>query len=141
MERLIEEQAAATAERFRSSDKSVETALIQADKAVQAALLAAEKAVNKAENASERRFESVNEFRAQLADQASTFIPRSEAEARISALGTLVSANSDKIDQLAARVNASEGGGQGRQQAIGYFVIAGTLIVGVVGVIIALLAQ
>ena len=53
---------------------------IDQDRAVQAALNAAEKAVTKAETASEKRFDAVNEFRAQLADQAQTFIPRAEAE-------------------------------------------------------------
>lgn len=59
---------------------------IDQDRAVQAALNAAEKAVTKAENASEKRFDAVNEFRAQLADQAATFMPRSEAELQFSNL-------------------------------------------------------
>jgi len=53
--------------------------------AMSAALAAAEKAVIKAENASEKRFESVNEFRAALTDLTATFIPRAEAENRIAA--------------------------------------------------------
>lgn len=46
--------------------------------AVAAALVSAEKAVDKAEAATGNRFEAVNEFRAQLADQASRFLPRVE---------------------------------------------------------------
>lgn len=48
-------------------------------------------AVLKAEDASEKRFESVNEFRAQLNDQATTFVTRRELEAV-----------SEKIDRLTA---------------------------------------
>jgi hypothetical protein len=55
--------------------------------------LAADRAVAKAEAASERRFESVNEFRATLADQATQLMPRAEAEARILALA-------DKLSEL-----------------------------------------
>lgn len=47
---------------------------------------AVREAVSKAESATERRFDSVNEFRAQLGDQAATFLPRSEAEARLRGL-------------------------------------------------------
>ena len=57
-----------------------------AEKSVSVALESAEKAVTKAEMANEKRFDSVNEFRAQLRDQASTFIPRPEAEQRMSQL-------------------------------------------------------
>lgn len=56
------------------------------DKAVTAALQAAKEATTKAERAAERRFESVNEFRQQLSDQAAHFMPRAEAEQRIKTL-------------------------------------------------------
>lgn len=42
------------------------------------ALAASEKAIIKAEIANEKRFENVNEFRATLADQQNTLLPRSE---------------------------------------------------------------
>jgi len=44
-----------------------------------AALAASEKAIEKAERANEKRFESVNEFRATLTDQAARFITRKDA--------------------------------------------------------------
>lgn len=56
------------------------------EKAVTAALQAQKEAVIKAETAAERRFESVNEFRQQLSDQAVTFMPRREAEQRLGVL-------------------------------------------------------
>lgn len=47
------------------------------------ALESADKATAKAETATEKRFDSVNEFRAQLKDQSATFIPRIEVEQRL----------------------------------------------------------
>jgi hypothetical protein len=63
---------------FLAQQTAMRTAFDAADKAVAAALESAEKAVVKAETAAEKRFESVNEFRAQLTDQAATFISRQE---------------------------------------------------------------
>lgn len=56
------------------------------EKAVSAALQAAKEAVTKAETAAEKRFDSVNEFRQQLSDQAASFMPRREAEQRLGVL-------------------------------------------------------
>lgn len=56
------------------------------EKAVSAALQAQKEAVTKAEVAAEKRFESVNEFRQQLSDQAASFMPRREAEQRLGVL-------------------------------------------------------
>jgi phosphopantetheinyl transferase (holo-ACP synthase) len=54
--------------------------------AVSDALQAAKEAVTKAEHATERRFESVNEFRSTLSDQAAQLMPRTEAQARFETL-------------------------------------------------------
>ena len=78
------------------------------DKAVQAALQATKEAVLKAEVATEKRFESVNEFRAQLADQSSNLMPRSEYTVQHKAL-------EDKISELTDRFNQSEGANKGSQ--------------------------
>lgn len=48
-------------------------ALAATKEAVSVAMSASEKAVAKAETSAEKRFESINEFRAQLADQQATF--------------------------------------------------------------------
>lgn len=63
----------------------------------------ADRAVSKAEFASEKRFESVNEFRATLSDQAASLMTRSEGEAKINAL-------SDRIQDLKGRVDVGDGG-------------------------------
>lgn len=63
-----------------AAKEAVNAALAAAKEAVQAALAGQEKAVQKAEAAADKRFEGVNEFRGQLADQQRTFIPRQEVE-------------------------------------------------------------
>lgn len=64
----------------------IEQRLDSMDKALTAALQATKEAIQKAETATEKRFESVNEFRSQLGDQARTFMPRLEAEQRLDQL-------------------------------------------------------
>jgi len=66
--------------------------------AIDAAFAAQQAAVNKAEVAAEKRFESINEFRAQLGDQAATFVPRQEAEAAIGR-------NTERVKELFDTVN------------------------------------
>jgi hypothetical protein len=83
--------------------------------ALRAALAASEKAINKAENATERRFESVNEFRSTLADQASQFMIRAEALA-------LIERNAERVQDLADRLNQREGHGAGLSAGWGYLI-------------------
>jgi hypothetical protein len=80
-------------QRFDEQQRSLTDAAVAADRAVSAALESAEKAVSKAEAANEKRFDSVNEFRGQLRDQATSFIPRIEAEQRLSQLA-------ERLDEL-----------------------------------------
>ena len=83
-------------------------------------------AVSKAETAHEKRFDSINEFRAQLRDQQVTFMPRPEAEKSIQA-------NAEKIDSLQARMDRNEGRGNGLNQGWAYLVgavgLAATVII------------
>lgn len=78
-------------ERYTAQQSAMTTAFSSAQREVQAALASAEKAVAKAEVAADKRFEAVNEFRAQLSDQATRFYTRVEAEAAHHAI-------SDKVD-------------------------------------------
>ena len=73
------------------------------DKAVNAALAAAERAVTKAEIASEKRFDSVNEFRAALADSARLLMPRSEYEVNHKGLVERIDRVSTKLETQDAR--------------------------------------
>ncbi len=89
-----------------------EVAAAQA-RAVDAAFASAKEAVLKAEAAAQARFEAVNEFRGQLADQAGTFIPRNEAEQRLEAmraqLQLQVDGNAAQIAQLMRADNLRSG--------------------------------
>lgn len=105
-------------------ERALDLALAARDKAVDAEFTAQEKAVTKAETANEKRFESVNEFRAQLGDIISTMLPRTEANARINAL-------EDKISDLKTVVDKNQGIKKGAQDNWG-------MIVAAVGMIIAI---
>lgn len=120
-------QTKATDAAFAAQQKAMETAFIAADKAVQTALLSAEKAVTKAEVAAEKRFEATNEFRGQLADQAATFMPRTEADATSDRLA-------EQINELKDRMNRAEGRGLGLNSGWGYLLGA----LGAASVVVAL---
>jgi len=116
-------------QRYDAQQKALEAALLAAEKAVQAALVAAEKAVTKAELAAEKRFEAVNEFRGQLADQANTFLPRTEYDGSHKAL-------SEKLADLASRQDRSEGNKQGGFDARTAIVGMVFLVITVVGFVV-----
>lgn len=105
-------------------DRRFAAGLAAQDKAVQIAMVASEKAVVKAEVAAEKRFEAVNEFRGQLADQAATFMPRAEAEQRLAALA-------EKVDDV-------KGSSKAGALALWGYLVGG---VGVVAAVVALLLK
>ena len=113
--------------RLAEIDKRYEQRFTAQDAAVAAAFVAAREATTKAENANERRFESVNEFRQTLSDQAATFITRAEAEARIGA-------NSEKIGDLFDRVNLMGGRQAGSTDARALMIAAVGILIGVAAV-------
>lgn len=84
LENQIEALRQALVAQIRSQKEAIEAALIAAKEALIAAMAASEKAIAKQEGAIKDRFESVNEFRGQLNDQAKLFIPKSEADLRFS---------------------------------------------------------
>jgi hypothetical protein len=98
-------------------------------RATDAALTSAKEAVLKAETAAERRFEGVNEFRATLADQAATLMPRAETEQRLRAL-------TDRINDLALIVSQMQGHDTGVSAAWGYLAGAVGVVAAVVGILI-----
>lgn len=87
-------------QRFEAQTRAIEAAITAQRAAIDAALVSADRATAKAESANERRFESVNEFRQTLSDQAATFITRMEAEAT-------ANRNTERILELAAVVRES----------------------------------
>jgi small-conductance mechanosensitive channel len=113
-------------QRYDSQTKAWDAAFLAASHAVETALTAAEKAVTKAETAAEKRFESVNEFRDTLSDQASQFLTRTEAESSMSNLR-------ERVQELTDRINRSEGRGAGLNASYVYVIAA----IGAVGTIVA----
>lgn len=98
-------------------------------RAVDAAFASAKEAVAKAELSAERRFESVNEFRAQLGDQASTFLTRREYEAKHEALEA-------QVNSLIKVIERSKGRGAGIGAMYGWIIGAVGAIVGIMTVVI-----
>lgn len=77
---------------------------------VTTAMLAADKAISKAEGSTEKRFESVNEFRQTLSDQAVNFLSRNEYHAnhaalieKIEGLDKRISLNQSSITEMQSR--------------------------------------
>lgn len=118
-------------QRFISQQEAIQAALLAQKEAVNAALVAADRAVVKAETAAEKRFDNVNEFRGAMADQAAMLMPRVEAETRLQAMA-------EKLADITDRLNRSEGKGQGVAASWGILVAAGGIVIGIVGVVLAI---
>lgn len=117
-------------ERYATQTKALDAAFAAADKAVAAALLSAKEAVTKAETATEKRFDSVNEFRAALSDQSALFLPRTEYAANHQNLA-------DRVSDLTDRINRSEGSTEGVRVSAGVLASVATIAVLVIGLIVA----
>ena len=158
---MIDEHDRRYEQRFVAQEKAVADAFLAAEKAVQAALTAQKEAVNKAEAAAEKRFESVNEFRSQLGDQAATFLPRNEYLAQhqalidkvvagdealggrldgaVKALQDTIARNGELIAALGIRIERSEGQRTGLKDGWGYLVGAAGFIATVIAIVFALI--
>lgn len=112
-------------ERYATQTKALDAAFVAAEKGVVTALASAEKATAKAETAAERRFEAVNEFRAQLSDQNATFITRVEFNAKFEGLER-------QVQDLKKRADQSQGSSIGTGKLYGWLIAAAGLIVSVV---------
>lgn len=91
---------------------------------VASALVSSEKALIKAETATEKRFDSVNEFRQTLSDQATHLLSRAEYTANHKNL-------EDKISTLQSRMDTWEGKSKGIGEGWGVIVAAGGLATGI----------
>jgi hypothetical protein len=104
-------------ERYATQTKALDAAFKAAEQAVAVALANAEKATVKAETAADKRFESVNEFRAVLTDQTRTLLTRTEYEVARRALEERVSVNADRVNalelRLTSRLDLDQGEGAG----------------------------
>lgn len=86
-----------------SQAEKVALALEATETAIGKAEAATSKAIDKAEAANTDRFASVNEFRAQLSDQARTFMPRNEAVSLVDAATLRIRELADQLPALATR--------------------------------------
>jgi len=115
-------------ERFAAQDKAVNVGLTAQRTAIDAALAAQEKAVAKADLAYEKRFESVNEFRAESVMRQSTYVTIAEYQAELRAVNArleeLVKTLNVRITLLEERINKSEGARSGMRDGWGYLVAA-----------------
>jgi hypothetical protein len=90
LEKTSDEREERNKERFTAAKETIAVAMTAADKAIV-----------KAETATEKRFDSVNEFRQTLSDQAAQFMPRTEYRISHEAL-------SEKVDGVVGRLTALE---------------------------------
>lgn len=75
-----------TNERFLLAKQAVDAAVSGVEKASATALSSADRAVTKAEVGAEKRFDSMNEFRAAMKDQQNTFADRAQTDFRLIAV-------------------------------------------------------
>lgn len=90
-------------------------------------------AIAKAEVAGEKRFDSVNEFRGQLTDQAATFVTRKELEAIV---GSVESSLSD----LKTRVDTSQGQATGARETRDVKRVDSSRLIAALGLVVAAIA-
>ena len=123
---------------FDAQKEALATAFQSQKEAVNAALAAADRAVAKAEVSTEKRFENVNEFRATLADQQRTLMPRSEAEAVMHSLEAKLEASTktltDKIDSITTAQTLTSGKSVGVQFGWQYSVAILGLVLTILGI-------
>jgi len=108
-ERILEERQKNYEERFHALQAAMDASHTAQKEAMIIAFTSSEKAILKAETATDKRFEAMNGFRAAMADQTKTYIPRNEVlalttslEGKIEALRKLIEKNSDAHSQAEA---------------------------------------
>lgn len=100
--------------RFDGHDRLYDERKAAAQDAITAALASVKEAMTKAETANERRFESVNEFRQTLTDQAATFATR------------------DQFDMLRTEKDMRSGSSTSTKEMVAYIIGASGIVVGIV---------
>ncbi len=110
-----------------AAKEAVATALVAAEKANSAAFISSAQAVQKAETANEKRFESVNEFRATLADQQRLLMPRLEVDALVKALDARIEQLTISYREL---VSNAAGASAGWLKAVG--------VIGLISIIVSM---
>lgn len=92
------------------------------------ALVSAKEAVTKAETASDRRFEGVNEFRATLADQQRTLMPRQEVELLIKNMSSRLDSIDDTVQKSQAGRSGAYGGWLAAVGVVGFVIMVAVFV-------------
>jgi hypothetical protein len=113
--------------------------LVQYRHEVTLAFEASDRAISKAETATEKRFESVNEFRAQLNDQATKFLGRAEYDAAHSSLVAkveeLAKHQSEHLGEVTRRLDLNQGKSAGVGAVWGFIVAGVSLLLAILGIV------
>lgn len=117
-------------------------------KAVDAAFAAQQAAITAAAAASERRFEGINEFRAQLSDQAATLMSRAEATVRLDGLNEKVEAEAlrqtQRVNELErqvrSRLDLSQGAKTGFTDSVKLFFAAVSVVIALIAAVATVMA-
>ena len=123
-------------QRFQDAQRLVEMQYQAHKDAVNLALTAAERAVLKAEAASEKRFDAVNEFRATLADQQRTLMPRAESDRAFAAVAEKLAALEKLIDAVAIQHGSLIAEKRGAVSGWGAAVVAAGFVLTIVTLIV-----
>lgn len=130
-----------------TAEKAVAAALAATEKAIDKQERATEMAITKQEIATEKRFEGVNEFRAQQADMIATFARKAEVDARLAAITEKLETAVDRVrddvtaqerrandslKSIGSRLDVIKGNSQGAAALWGYAVGAIFLIIAVI---------
>ncbi|MDD5371531.1 MAG: hypothetical protein PHQ40_20830 [Anaerolineaceae bacterium] len=99
------------------------------DRKYEAKFAAAREAVLKAEAATERRFESVNEFRQQMADMQASLVRKGEVDIRFEAM-------EKRLDAVAMQLQAHRGQDRGMGIAWGAGLALLGLLVAIAGLVV-----
>lgn len=119
------------------------TALVDAKLAaltsqVAATFACADRAVSKAEIATEKRFDSVNEFRKALSDQATEFLPRGEYNVQHKALADRVEINGTRVAEIEAGMIGNRQGSSSFGSIILGIMMSVSTICSIVAVLVAI---
>jgi hypothetical protein len=125
-EKALELTTQTTNELMKVKESAVFASIESVRNSLTVAMANADRAVMKAEASAEKCFDSVNEFRATLADQQRMLMPRSEVE-------VLLRAVNEKIDGMTLSLREQKGQTKGAASGWGY-------AVGVVGLVMTILS-
>ncbi|MBA3841042.1 MAG: hypothetical protein H0X39_00205 [Actinobacteria bacterium] len=92
---------------------------------IQAQLVAARESAEKLEKSNEKRFDAVNAFREQLADQAATFVPREVYETSFGAL-------QKQVNVLTGRIDIATGNAAGTRATFGILFTVATIVISII---------